>query len=320
MVSVIIPNYNHARYLEARIESILNQTFTGFEVIILDDCSTDESRTIIEKYRLHPKVSHIIYNETNTGSTFIQWLKGIQLAKGEYIWIAESDDYCDPTFLEKTLSWLEKNECSLCFTESWVVDELGSNLGKYESGDFPSGKDSILDGNQLIQDHFTKQNIIPNASGLVFKRKFINPAIIEGLTDYKINGDWFLWINLLMNRQGAYINEPLNFFRRYEGSGSSANITNFRNIEEAIRINCFLKKNGFKVTGRYWIKAWISQADYSYTKLFRSNFIRIYKQSLELFPFPLVYMSLLVAGKWLYTLYSTVFRTRGGVAKPRILN
>lgn len=76
-VSVIVPNYNHALFLEQRIESILNQTFQDFEVIILDDCSTDNSKKIIEKYRTHPKVSKIIYNDVNSGNTFKQWNTGI---------------------------------------------------------------------------------------------------------------------------------------------------------------------------------------------------------------------------------------------------
>jgi glycosyltransferase involved in cell wall biosynthesis len=71
IVSVIIPNYNHAPFLKERIESVLNQSFQDFEVILLDDCSTDNSRDIIEQYRHHPRVSNIIFNEQNTGNTFV---------------------------------------------------------------------------------------------------------------------------------------------------------------------------------------------------------------------------------------------------------
>lgn len=84
-VSVIIPNYNHALYLKQRIDSVLNQAFQAFELIILDDCSTDNSREIIEQYRDNPKVSQIIYNQENSGSVFKQWIKGIELCQGDYI-------------------------------------------------------------------------------------------------------------------------------------------------------------------------------------------------------------------------------------------
>jgi len=94
-VSVIIPNYNYESYLKQRIETVLNQTYQNFEVIILDDHSSDNSRDIIETFRQNEKVTHIVYNQINSGSPFIQWVKGIELAIGKYIWIAESDDYSD---------------------------------------------------------------------------------------------------------------------------------------------------------------------------------------------------------------------------------
>src|SRR5258708_26242203 len=100
MVSVIIPNYNHAQYLSKRIDSVIHQSYKNIEVIILDDCSIDKSKDIIEKYRFHPLVKKIIYNESNTGSPFLQWKKGVEVASGEWIWITESDDYSSPIFLE----------------------------------------------------------------------------------------------------------------------------------------------------------------------------------------------------------------------------
>lgn len=82
------------------MKSIFNQTFQDFEVILLDDASTDNSREILHKYQEHPKVSHLIINETNSGSPFKQWEKGLAFARGEFIWIAESDDYCNIFFLK----------------------------------------------------------------------------------------------------------------------------------------------------------------------------------------------------------------------------
>ena len=103
MVSVIIPNFNHSLYLEQRIHSVLNQTYQNFEIIFLDDFSNDNSREIIESYRNNVKVTHISYNDKNSDSPFCQWHKGISLSKGDYIWIAESDDVSDLFFLEKII-------------------------------------------------------------------------------------------------------------------------------------------------------------------------------------------------------------------------
>jgi glycosyltransferase involved in cell wall biosynthesis len=103
-VSVIVPNYNHAEYLKQRIDSILNQTYRDFELIILDDGSTDNSREIIDDYVSRFPFIISRFNEVNSGSPFIQWDSGVNKAEGELIWIAESDDFAETTFLEKTTS------------------------------------------------------------------------------------------------------------------------------------------------------------------------------------------------------------------------
>ena len=81
-VSIIVPNYNHARFLPKRIDCILGQSLQDFELILLDDCSPGESRSILSQYAGDPRV-RIEFNEVNSGSTFKQWNKGVQLARGK---------------------------------------------------------------------------------------------------------------------------------------------------------------------------------------------------------------------------------------------
>ena len=107
-VTVITPNYNHARYLPRRLDSILNQTYQDFELIILDNASTDNSREVIESYAGDPGVK-TIFNERNNGSTFKQWDLGLSHAHGDYIWFAESDDYAEPTILETLVDRLDRH-------------------------------------------------------------------------------------------------------------------------------------------------------------------------------------------------------------------
>lgn len=124
LVSVVVPNYNYARYLDARLSSILNQTFQDFELILLDDASTDNSLELLDRYKNDPHVSHFIVNEQNTGSPFKQWMKGILLAKGEWVWIAEADDLCEPTFLETCVEQVQKYpNVSVCMTAFRYIDE-----------------------------------------------------------------------------------------------------------------------------------------------------------------------------------------------------
>ena len=131
-VSVIVPNFNHSAYLKQRIDSILNQTYQDFELIILDDCSTDNSREIIDLYVNCAKVSNIVYNEKNSGNTFKQWKKGISLAVGKYVWIAESDDWCEATLLETLVVGIEKDDnCIISYCQSYCV--VNGNTIRFQS-------------------------------------------------------------------------------------------------------------------------------------------------------------------------------------------
>lgn len=124
-VSIIVPNYNYAGYLRTRIESILAQTYQDFELILLDDASTDNSAEILEYYRNCDKVTICDINAKNTGSPFLQWKKGVTLSQGKYIWIAESDDFADEHFLETAVELLDAYpDAALCF-----LLELGWLMG-----------------------------------------------------------------------------------------------------------------------------------------------------------------------------------------------
>ena len=134
-VSIIVPNYNHGRFIEERLDSIFNQTFQDFEVILLDDCSTDNSVEILKKYAQNPQVKGLYVNEHNSGSPFAQWRKGIAFASGEYIWIAESDDIAAPDFLEVLVPLLSANpKRGIAFCRSWIIDEQSQAHGFHDYG------------------------------------------------------------------------------------------------------------------------------------------------------------------------------------------
>ncbi|MCB9276524.1 MAG: glycosyltransferase family 2 protein [Lewinellaceae bacterium] len=117
-------------FLRERLYSIINQTFQDLELIILDDASTDQSLEILAEYKNHPKVKHFIENPVNSGSPFIQWKKGIELAQGEYIWIAESDDYADLRFLEEAVPiFMEHAETGIVCVHSTLVNDQGKIIG-----------------------------------------------------------------------------------------------------------------------------------------------------------------------------------------------
>lgn len=217
-VSVIVPNYNHASFLNQRIDSILGQTYQDFELILLDDCSTDNSRDIMEHYRNDPHVSHIVYGESNSGSAFRQWDKGIALAKGEWIWVAESDDYCEPFFLERLMGEVASvSDCVLAYSATYWVDQQGQKLW----GTPHSDKVNIYSGHDFIRQKLAVCNSIANVSECIFRRDKFRPAESHRYEHMRLCGDWFVYILLAEQGKVIEVEEPLNYYRQHNGNISS---------------------------------------------------------------------------------------------------
>lgn len=246
LISVILPNYNHAAYLPKRIESILKQTFQDFELIILDDLSQDNSREIIEQYRNNPKISHIIFNQENSSSTFRQWDKGIDLAKGKYVWLAESDDFAENIFLEKLVFVLENNpNVGLVFCESNVVNEKNEILGQWKDFVKPNQiwrNNFIENGKKIVAQNMLLGNIIPNASAALF-RKAIFEKVGKLHQNFRLVGDWVLWANMLTISDLAFISEPLNYFRKHSQNVRSKSHQTGQDVTEMAQLSLFFFQN-----------------------------------------------------------------------------
>jgi len=231
-VSVIIPNYNHSIFLNQRIDTVLNQTYRNFEVIILDDCSTDDSKLVIEQYRQHPQVTQIIFNESNGGTTFKQWEKGITLASGQLIWIAESDDWCEPTLLEELVQGFIKDpNCVLSYCQSYCVNNYGNIHWISQHNQLTES----IDGRDYSLKYMLKNNTIFNASMVLWKKdKF--PFIKKEFTTYKFCGDWLFWIELAQLGNVYVSGKILNFFRKHDLDVSSGAYHSGLNFIEALNL------------------------------------------------------------------------------------
>lgn len=239
LVSVIIPNYCHSRFLDERITSVLNQTYQNFEIIILDDCSPDNgaSKAVIEKYRNNPKVSHIVYNEENSGSTFNQWNKGFSLAKGELIWIAESDDSCGDILLQKLIAEFNADEnCVLAFCGSLKIDIEGRPFKHNKPINIPKHWNGI----EFIKEYLSLYNIICNASSAVFKKE-IAVSIDTVYTHYKGAGDQLFWMEICEQGNVAVVNEQINRFRQHGNNTTSKCNSSGTNFKELKYIHEYLK-------------------------------------------------------------------------------
>lgn len=244
-VSVIIPNYNYARYLRQRIESVLSQTFTDYEIILLDDASTDDSLSVLNEYRNNEHVTHIEINASNTGSPFIQWQKGLALARGKYIWIAESDDSAEPLFLEKAVSVLNQHpQASLCLLGSYCIDEdsaiLKTDFDKWTSKQLSRPHHiGVFNGLDYITHNLYWRNYIYNASGVVFRKDCFERIDDLSCFSMRYSGDWLFWIE--MARQGDVIEiyEKLNKFRLHKNSTTKKAVASGGSVSEDM---CVVKK------------------------------------------------------------------------------
>lgn len=222
-VSVIIPNYNHEPYLRQRIESVLNQTFDDFELILLDDCSTDYSPALLESYRNHPKVAHLVLNKENSGSTFAQWKRGLALARGRYVWIAESDDYADPEFLSTLVPLLDADpQAAMAFTGSHMVDAAGRDIpgadwDRYRPG---ASETETYSGRTLTIRKLLWTADVYNASMVLFRRSMA-PAIEDVQLRMRYCGDWLFWANMARNGGAIEVRRKLNYFRQHQAKVST---------------------------------------------------------------------------------------------------
>jgi glycosyltransferase involved in cell wall biosynthesis len=273
-VSVIIPNYNHAAYLKQRIESVINQSYQNIEIIILDDCSTDDSKDIIEQYRGHEKVKQIIYNEINSGSTFKQWKKGIELAKGEYIWIAESDDIAKPNLLAELIEIIHTNpDIVIAYAQS------ASDLDAFTTDNgIEIHPLKLYNGKDFIKKLMLTNPAIVNASAVLFKKDVADNYILKEIIKYKYTGDWLFWTYILTKGKIVQCFKILNYFRRHPDSVAAKANKSGTFIFEGLKIILFAKNKMGIILPTSFLKVWASVWAQSYllnrgksASIFKSN-------------------------------------------------
>lgn len=216
-VSIIVPSYNHGRFLRQRMDSILNQTYQDYEVVVLDDASTDDTPQVLQEYAKHPRV-RLIFHPKNGGNVFRQWNAGVALARGDYVWIAESDDYADRRFLEELVTVLDRrSDVGLVKCRSTTVDADSRPMGN--STEHPISRDwsqdFIISGQEDCRLQLVHGNSAVNASAVLFRRHlYLDAGWAE--ESYRMCGDWLQWAKMMLKADFAYVAKPLNYYR-YHG-------------------------------------------------------------------------------------------------------
>ena len=248
-VSVIVPNYNYANYIQRRLDAIISQTYPIYQILVLDDMSSDNSVSIIQKYiKTSPIEIELDLNKKNSGSVFKQWAKGIKMCKGDYLWIAEVDDLSMPNFLEVAMKGFNNEKVVLSYTQSKIMNKKGqiieNNYLNY-TDDIDQRKwesNYVISGKEEIANSLAVKNTILNVSGVIFKKRSIDD-IPEDFYKLKVAGDWFFYVWLLScGGDVAYNSESLNIHCRHDDSTSGKKGTKLeKHMDEIIFMQNYIE-------------------------------------------------------------------------------
>ncbi len=244
-ISVVVPNYNYAKFMHQRIYSILRQNYKLYELIILDDNSKDNSRKVIDdicnslKEYINIKS---VYNTTNSGSAFKQWKKGMELATGDYVWIAEADDYCEAKLLRTLVNPIKKDKnVMISYSDTAFIDTFGNIILKsikpeidiQKSGHWD--KSYINNGLDEIKNYSYLNCTIANVSSAIIKNGDYE-EYLKMSGEFKQAGDWLFYVNLISNGDIAYSNKILNYYRVH-GNNVSSTMNHQKHIDEINKIH-----------------------------------------------------------------------------------
>lgn len=205
LISIIMAAYNAEKTIEQAINSVLSQTYPDFELLVVNDCSTDKTAMLAEAIVKKDDRVRLISNEKNSGVSYTR-KHGLEEASGEWVAILDSDDAWAPEKLEKQINLQKKTNADLLFTGSAFMDADGKPIDWYLAA--PA---------EVTYRQLLKQNVLSNSSALVRKELYAKYyAVGDGMHE-----DFAMWLNILKDGRKAYgVDEPLLIYRIAKSSKS----------------------------------------------------------------------------------------------------
>lgn len=200
LVSIVMPNYNCAKFIKETIQSVIEQTYSNWEILFVDDCSTDDSIAVAESF-CDSRI-RIFKNEKNSGAA-VSRNKALREAKGRWIAFLDSDDIWVKDKLEKQILFMEENNYSFSYAKYEEVDENGTKLNKIVSGPKKIGKKRQFD--------YCWQGCLT----VMYDREKVGLVQIE---DIKKNNDYAIWLKVCKKAKCYLLSEVLGFYRKRAGS------------------------------------------------------------------------------------------------------
>ena len=209
LISIIMAAYNAEKTIVHAIESVLNQTYPHFELLVVNDCSTDRTVELVKETATQDQRVRLISNQKNSGVSYTR-KHGLDEARGSWIAILDSDDAWAPEKLEKQIALQEKTNADLLFTGSAFMDASGQPIDWYLH--VPS---------EVTYHQLLKQNILSNSSALVRKELYAKYYAVGD----RMHEDFATWLGILKEGKKAYgVDEPLIIYRITKSSKSGNKI------------------------------------------------------------------------------------------------
>ncbi len=201
-VSVVITCYNYAQYLPTCIESVLSQTFNDFEVIVVDDGSTDNTCDVLKPYLNDPRIRYV--RQENSGQAKAK-NNGIHHSRGRFVAFLDADDFWAPTKLERQINFFQDERVGVVYSRYRFVNEDGNILNSYKLGKYLQPREG------MVTRYLVFDNFVPFSSSVVRKEVFERVGVFD--ETLRMGIDWDLWLRASVHFQFKYVDEYLLFYR-----------------------------------------------------------------------------------------------------------
>ncbi len=225
LVSIVVPVYNAERFLKETVQTVQNQTYQKWELLLVDDCSADESRTIALQLMQQDERVRLICQETNQGAAKAR-NRGVQEAKGRYLCFLDADDLWEPNKLQEELTFMQEKQAGFAFTGYEFADEAGVGLGKIvrvpEKITYKEAlknttifTSTVMLDRELIEDQYIYMPLVPSEDTATWwqllKRYDVAYGLDKNLVKYRRSE------NTLSSNKWVAIQRIWNLYRRQEG-------------------------------------------------------------------------------------------------------
>lgn len=197
LVSIIMPSYNTGRYISETIESVLAQTYINWELVIVDDCSTDDTDDVVKQFLEDNRIRYI-KNEKNSGAA-VSRNRALREARGKWIAFLDSDDLWEPEKLEKQISFMVRNQYHFSYTSYCEIDDQSR----------PNG--NVITGPRKISKRGMYCYCWPGCLTVMYDAEYV--GLIQ-IADIKKNNDYAMWLKVCHKADCYLLNEVLAKYRR----------------------------------------------------------------------------------------------------------